>query len=85
MYDFTGMTSRGEVVLDVLRGGLVGFEGQNSESPCIKEGAGDISENGTTNTPNTPYARARSQDSSFTYEKENNDNSESDDIDDLIF
>ena len=58
---------------------------QNLETPYRHEGEGDISENGTINAPNTPHARARSQDSSFTYEKENNDNSESEDLDDFNF
>lgn len=86
MYDFKGLTPRGEVVLDVLRGGLVGFDGQFPESPHIKEGAGELFENGNTNAPNPPYARARSQGVSFTHEKESIENTEGEDLDDdLIF
>ena len=85
MYDFKGLTPRGEVVLDVLRGGLVDFDGQFSESSPIKEGAGELFENGNANAPNPPYARARSQDVSSAHEREMYEDTESEDIDDLVF
>ena len=85
-YEFKGLTARGESVVDSLRGGLVGFNADISKNPIETQGRGDLSQNGTENAPNAPYARADVQSSPFTHkEKANRDIGESKDLDDLDF
>lgn len=86
-YEFTGLTARGEAVVDSLRGGLVGFKGSFPKSPNESTGRGEFSENGSTNAPNPPHARAPAQSVPFACkEKGNGEIAEPDDIsDDMEF
>ena len=86
-YEFTGLTTRGESVIESLRGGLVDFKCSFSKSPNDARGAGEFSENGAQNPPNPPYARAPAQSVPFAGEEEGNrEIAESDDItDDMEF
>lgn len=86
-YEFTGLTARGEAVVDSLRGGLVGFKGSFSKSPNESTGRGEFSENGSINAPNPPHARAPAQSVPFACkEKGNGEIAEPDDIsDDMEF
>lgn len=71
-YEFTGLTARGEAVVGSLRGGLVGFKGSFSKSSNESMGRGEFPENSSTNTPNSPYARAPAQSVPFTCKEKGN-------------
>lgn len=82
-YEFTGLTAQGDAVADVLRGGLVGLNGENPKSLLGSESADGFSQNGTSNPPIPPYARAQVH-TSFSTNKEDDD-IESEDLGDVDF
>lgn len=89
LYEFEGLTPQGQAIVTAGGGGSVGFEGQNGESPYIREGADTLGISNPPNPPNppdTPYARAGAQDvHSLSKENESIGEDESEDFDDVDF
>jgi len=85
LYEFKGLTARGESVIESLKGGRVDFNPSFSESPYEKSENADLCENTCVTSTRPPYARAPIDDISFTRGEESNENVESEDLDDFDF